>query len=61
MFFPRKESEMKWIVVAGDINKGFYFVGPFDTAELAVEYATDAIGKYTKDVWQVVKLDNPKE
>lgn len=52
---------MKWIVVAGDINKGFYFVGPFDTAELAVEYATDAIGKYTKDVWQVVKLDNPKE
>lgn len=50
----------KWIVVAGDVCKGFYFVGPFDTAELAVEYAGDAIQRYTKDTWQVVKLDNPE-
>ena len=50
----------KWIVVAGDVCKGFYFVGPFGSEDSATEYAKDAIGRYSKDPWSVVKLDSPE-
>lgn len=51
---------MEWIIVAGDVCKGFYFIGPFATSESAIEYAQDAIQRYSKDPWHVVKLDSPE-
>jgi hypothetical protein len=53
---------MKWIIVAGDFTKGFYFIGPFGSEDSATEYAKDAISRYSKSTpWSIVELDEPGE
>jgi hypothetical protein len=54
---------MKWAIVAGTLEKGFYVTGPFDSEQDADDYAEDAIKRYSPklDICKVVKLDNPGE
>ena len=54
---------MKWAIVAGTLEKGFWVTGPFDSEQDATEYAEDVIKRYSPklDICSVVKLENPGE
>jgi hypothetical protein len=47
---------MKYILVYGDIQSGFDFIGPFDTSAEAGEFAE----KDAPDDWAVVPLFTPE-
>lgn len=47
----------QWIIVAGSMGGGFFFHGPFDSAEEAQEHATsNGFG-----TWEVSPLQAPHE
>jgi len=54
---------MKWAVFAGNLEKGFYVTGPFDSERDAEKYAEDAIRRYVPnlDVCKVIELEPPGE
>ena len=51
------DSEMNFIVVAGDIVDGFVHYGPFPTYEKAAEFAENALNEYSR----VVELEVAEE
>jgi hypothetical protein len=51
-----------WIVIEGDIADGHAFIGPFETSDAAVEWATNRPkGDYDDINWIVVAVDKPED
>lgn len=48
------EQNEKYIVVKGNLNDGFRFIGPFDSFEQADEYTTND----SADIW-ISQLEQP--
>lgn len=48
---------MKWIIVAGDVLRGFRFIGPFNEEDIATDYAD----LYLDNDWDVAELKEPDD
>lgn len=47
------------ILAVGDIEQGFWFVGPFEDAGVAALFAEEQ--RFERGDWNVIQLDSPEE